>query len=226
MSRSINYSTPITLNVSEESDGVLTTYTFLKTLFLSFFIFSSSNLIAQDWAFELWHEGKIVLESGDTLKGQVKYDLQQDLVQFNIPNKTAEAYSARKVLSFEIFDNTVRKYRLFFSLPYATNTDYKAPVFFELLEEGKITLLGREALEYRTYSNPYFVGSYTRLVLVNKYFFLKENGNIEEFVGKKSDLLAAMGKKADDVEKFMKTNRLRFDEKYDLVRIVDYYNSL
>jgi hypothetical protein len=35
-----------------------------------------------------------------------------------------------------------------------------------------------------------------------------------------------MGKNGDDVEKFIKSNRLRFDEKYDFARIIDYYNSL
>jgi hypothetical protein len=237
MSRSLKNSLPIlslpafsclgerTHPGKSEQDG---DYTLLivRSIFLLLCSFLSLSSIAQQWPFELWHEGKIMLESGDTLKGQVKYDMQQDIVQFNRPNQTAEAYSARKILSFEIFDNTVRRYRLFFSLPYANNTNYKAPIFFELLEEGSMTLLAREALEYRTYNNPYFVGSYTRLVLVNKYFFLKENGNIEEFLGKKNDLLELMGKKADAVEKFIKVNRLQFDEKYDLIKIVDYYNSL
>ncbi len=214
------------LRESKESRLALLVSTYLRIIFLLISIVGSITSHAQEWAFELWHEGKIVLESGDTLKGQVKYDMAQDLVQFNLSNQKAEAYSARKILFFEIFDNTVRKYRLFFSLPYASNTGYKTPVFFELLEEGKMTLLAREALEYRTYSNPYSVGSYTRLVLVNKYFFLKENGNIEEFVGKKNDLLELMGKKVDHVEKFIKVNKLKFDEKYDLIKIVDYYNSL
>lgn len=181
---------------------------------------------AQDWAFELWHEGKVVLESGDTLRGQVKYDLQQDLIQYKAGQSVAEALTARKVIYFEIFDNTVRKYRQFFSLPYSTTTNYKAPVFFELLRDGKITLLCRELLEYKTFSSPYMVGSYTRLVLTNKYFFLKENGDITEFDGKKATLLAMMGKRGDDVEKFVKMNRLKYDEKYDLARIIEYYNTL
>jgi hypothetical protein len=199
-----------------------------RVFFLSVLLLTKGVPVAhaQQWPFELWHEGKVVLESGDTLRGQVKYDLQQDLIQFNIPNKVAEAYSARKVLFFEIFDNTVRKYRQFFSLPYATNTDYKAPVFFELIEEGKLTLLAREALEYRTYSNPYFIGSYSRLVLVNKYFFLNNRGDIESFSGQKQELLQLMGNQSEKVEKFMRANRLRVDEKYDLARIIEYYNSL
>ena len=186
----------------------------------------SGEVRGQEWAFELWHEGKIVLLEGDTLKGMVKYDMQQDLLQYNFKEQKVEAYSARKVLFFEIFDNTVHRYRQFFALPYTTPTNYRSPVFFELLEEGKMTLLSRESLEYRTYSSPYYIGSYSRLVLVNKYFFMKENGDIVDFTGNKNDLLDLMGKRAEEVEKYIKANRLKLEDKYDFAKIVAYYNSL
>ena len=107
---------------------------------------------AQNWPSELWHQGKIVLMSGDTLRGLIKYDLQQDLVQYTLEDKRTEAFSARKIMFFEIFDETIREYRQFFALPYTTMTGYRAPVFFELLANGKLTLLSRESLEYRTYN--------------------------------------------------------------------------
>lgn len=181
---------------------------------------------AQTFPSDLWHEGKIVLLEGDTLRGSIKYDLQQDLVQYAVANERTVAYSSRKVLFFEIYDNTIRRYRLFFALPFSTTAGYKAPVFFELLEEGKMTLLSRESVEYRTYNSPYYMGSYSRLVLVFKYFFLDENGNITQFEGNKNDLLNLMNKKSDEVEKYIKANRLRYDDKYDFARIVAYYNSL
>ena len=181
---------------------------------------------AQQWPSELWHEGKIVLLEGDTLKGNIKYDLQQDMVQYAYTDKRIDAFTARKVLYFEIFDNTVHKYRQFFALPFSALSTYKTPVFFELLEEGKMTLLARESLEYRSYNSPYYIGSYSRLVLIYKYFFLDETGDIQEFIGNKNDLLELMGRKAEDVERYMKTNRLKFDDKNDLIKIIAYYNSL
>jgi hypothetical protein len=155
-----------------------------------------------------------------------QYDLSQDLVQYNTSDQRIEAFSARKVLFFEIFDVTVNKYRQFFALPYSATSTYRTPTFFELLEEGKMTLLSREALEYRSYSSPYYVGSYTRVTLVYKYFFLDENGDIKEFIGNKNDLLDLMGNKADAVEKYMKANRLNFEDKYEFAKIITYYNSL
>jgi hypothetical protein len=198
----------------------------MRVLLLCIGILFNSAANAQQFAFELWHTGKVVLDTGDTLRGLIKYDLDKDIVQIQANNKL-ESYTARKVLLFEIFDETVKRYRNFYSLPYALAGQYKAPVFFELLQEGKLTVLCREVLEYRTTSSPYyFYGSYTRLVLVYKYFVLRENGMIEEFRGKKNDWYEMMPGKAEEVEKFAKQNRLDLDDRYELSRIIEYYNSL
>ena len=196
---------------------------FVASLFFFLFSFTSQ---AQQWAFEMWHEGKIILEAGDTLKGLVKYDMQQDLVQYNNQRGKIEAFTARKILFVEIFDRTVKQYRQFYSLPYSVTGTYKAPVFFELLAEGKLTLLSRESLEYRTYSSPYYFGSYNRLVMVYKFYLLKENGDITEFVGRKSDLLQLMGRKSEAVEGYIRENKLKIEEREDFAKIVQYYNSL
>jgi hypothetical protein len=198
----------------------------MKWVLLLISILVFSNGFAQQFPSEFWHDGKMVLDTGDTLRGTLKYDLQSDLIQIQSGGRN-ESFTARKILFFEIFDTTVKHYRQFYSLPYATSGQYKAPVFFELLEEGKITLLCREAIEYRTYSSPYYYyGSYSRLVLVNKYFLLEESGEIREFNEKKNDWLQLMGNKAEEVQKYAKTNRLDFNDKGELSKIIAYYNSL
>jgi hypothetical protein len=196
--------------------------------FIATLILTMAGILAhaQPWPFELWHDGKVVLTEGDTLKGRVKYDFQKDLVLLDEGYRQPEVYTARKVVFYEIFDETAHRYRQFYALPYGINGDYKAPVFFELLQEGKITLLSREFLETRNYSSPYGMGSYPRVILSNKYFFLKETGDIEEFNGTKNDLLNAMGKRGDEVEDYIRANHLRFEDKSDFARIVAYYNSL
>jgi len=95
-----------------------------------------------------------------------------------------------------------------------------------LLEEGKMTLLSRDILEYKTYNSYYSYGGFTRLVETSYFFFLKEDGSIEAFRGNKNDFVSTMGNQRKAVEKYIRTNRLDFDEKYDVARIVAYYNSL
>ncbi len=186
----------------------------------------SGVALGQQFPFEYWHDGKVVLENGDTLQGSIKYDLQSDLVQFSRGNKL-ESYTARKITFFEIFDQTVKRYRQFYTIPYAVSGAYKAPVLFELLTEGKMTLLCRESVEYRSYSNSFYsYGMSTRLVLVYHYFLLKENGSIEPFDGKRADLVRLMGDKGQLVEKYMKSNKLDLTDRNEFVQIVQYYNSL
>ncbi len=175
--------------------------------------------------FEIWYEGKVVISSGDTLKGFVKYDLQQDIVQFTDKRDVA-LYTAQKVLFFEIFDESISRYRRFFTLPYSTTAGYRTPVIFELLEEGKLTLLAREYLEYRRYSSPYMLGSYSQPVLDHKFFFFDEHGEIKEFSGGKNDLFEMMGTRAPQVEDFVRENRLKLDNKLDFSRTVEFYNSM
>ncbi|HWA35772.1 MAG TPA: hypothetical protein VG737_16630 [Cyclobacteriaceae bacterium] len=192
-------------------------------VFICFLVAASAH--AQRFPFEFWHEGKIVLEEGDTLRGNIKYDLQSDLLQYEKDNKLG-SYTARKVVYFDIFDKTAKRYRYFYSLPYAALGAYKAPVFFELLAEGKLTLLCRESVELRSYpSSFYYYGSTNRMVLVYKYFFLNPQGMIEPFTGKRNDLIAMMGNEGPAVEKYMKTNRLSLDSKYEFSQIIEYYNS-
>ncbi len=185
----------------------------------------STVTAGQEFPFELWHDGMVVLLEGDTLAGNIKYDMQSDIVMFSV-NEKIQTLSARKLAYFEIFDGTIKEYRRFYALPYSSIGSYRTPIFFELLAEGKLTLLSRESVEYRT-NNSYFYyySTYTRRVLVNRYYFLRENGGIEEFKGSKADLLQLMGRASDEVADYMKENKLKHDDKADLAKAVRYYNS-
>lgn len=198
----------------------------MRKVFVCLVLVITSLSAKAQWAFELWHEGKVVLATGDTLRGQVKYDLQQDIIQFTDKRGTVEAFSARKVLVCEIFDTTVGSYRQFYSLPYTATSGYRTPVFFELIAEGKLTVLSREKLENQTTTSPYYYGSFSRTVLVNKYFMLKENGDIVDFSTRKNDFLQLVGRHADIMNGFMKDNKLQLDDKKELAQIINYYNSL
>ena len=176
---------------------------------------------------ELWHEGKVVLLTGDTLKGAIKYDLNRDIIQLN-DARTIEAYTARKVLYFNIFDETINNYRQFYALPYNVTPDYKTPIFFEVLLEGVLTLLAREFITIQTtsYGPTAMSGSFSRRVLAYKYYFLNDLGNIVEYKKSKKELLDYMRHYDNEIKDFVKRNRLKYDEKQDLIYIVEYYNSL
>ncbi len=182
---------------------------------------------AQDFPSEIFHEGKLILESGDTLKGAIKYDLEQNLIQLKYKGKI-HATSAGEMLYFEIFDKKQEKYRQFYVVPYGANSNYKSPHFFELLYQGDLSLLAREYVRSENVgSNWGYYGSYTRAVLdYSLYFFSKDAQQIIPFNKKKGDLLTIMSKRSGEIKKFMKEHRLKADDIADVVQITIEYNKL
>jgi hypothetical protein len=199
----------------------------MRLLFVIGLLSFVNAVSAQRWSFEYWHQGKVVLDAGDTLKGKIKYELDKDLIQLDV-NGSLQSLTSRKVVFYEIFDAVTNRYRQFYSVPYSPNGGYKSPTFFELLSEGKLTLLAREALENRSYNTGYYgYGSISRIVLVDKYFVLDDKGNINPFSEKKrNELLELMKLREDEVRKFMRSNNINLEHRPDVVRTFNYYNSL
>ena len=197
----------------------------LRCLVTLLFIFLVTSSFAQRFPFDYWYDGKVVTEAGDTLKGKIKYDPQNDLIQLGIGSRY-ESFTARKVIYYELTDAANKSFRRFYALPYAPSGDYKVPVFFELLTEGKCTLLSREALEQVNVNSFYYYGGGSRVILVYRYFVLKEDGVIERMGRDRDDFMGLMDDRYDEMRRYIKTNRLNLERHGDLVRSIRYYNSL
>lgn len=182
---------------------------------------------AQEFPSEIWHEGKAVLASGDTLFGSIKYSMDNDLIQIDI-NNTVQTYSSRKFAYFEIFDVTVDNFRHFYALPYNIKPNYKIPILFEVLYEGPMALLARESIVLETVPqfNYSYRSNYTRKKLTYEYYFLEQGSEIVRYSGKKNDLIYIFRKQSAKVKKFMKKNKLHHDRRNDLIKITTYYNNL
>ncbi len=187
----------------------------------------SFRIGAQDFPSEIWHEGKAVLASGDTLVGSIKYSIETDLIQVDI-NNTVQTYSTRKIAYFEIFDETVDNFRHFYALPYNIKPNYKIPILFEVLYEGPMALLAREMIVLETVPqfNYSYGSSFTRRKLTYEYYFLPQGSEIVRYSGKKNDLIYIMRKKTAQIKKFVKKNKLHHDRRIDLIKITTYYNNL
>ena len=206
-----------------------------KLFIIIFFSGLSLSGFSQDFPSEMWHKGKLVLLSEDTIVGRLKYDLQNDAVQINVQN-VLQTYSARKILYFEIFDETIESYRHFYALPYNVQRNYQVPLLFEVLYEGHLSLLCREEIvtesvpqyNYYPYSNygnsPYYNQSRARLNY--KYYFLDEQGGIQDYRMKKNELMKFFKKYQQQVKQYIKKNNLKHDRMRDLVRVTAYYNAL
>lgn len=183
---------------------------------------------SQRFSSEVFHDGFMVTAEKDTLKGEIKYDLEANILTIIYKKKT-KTFSSHKVFYFELFDQVLNNYRQFYSIPYNVNFDYKIPVFFEVVYEGRLSLLRREQIitqNINTTSAYWGGGTTSQLVIRYTYYFLDEKGNITYYNGRKKELLRYMADKQSDVKQFIKQNKLDTDEMADLVRITAFYNSI
>ena len=183
---------------------------------------------------QIWHKGSLVLTDGTAYSGLLKYDLVTNLLQ--LQNETVITFTASNVSSFDIYDETYGGIRKFYSLPYALNGDYQTPVFFEILTQGEhIALLCREyiATDSRGMNswgtmgmNPFWgPQNMTGFRLAFTYYFLK-NGGLEKYSGKKNELFDMLPGFDEELQLYMRKNRLEHDKRGDLLRITAYYNEL
>lgn len=189
---------------------------------------TAGQLTAQRFSSEVWHNGEIVLLDGDTLTGRVMYNMESQIVQFSNNNETIQTYSPRKLLSFDLYDEILGSYRVFYVLPFEADGHNTTPYIFEVLFMGeRISLLRTEKVETVVRSTPYiYGGSYSTIEQVYTYFFVKPGGEIKAFDGKKSSLLRIMGDRSSQIRQYIKDNNMNLDRVSDLMKICSYYNSL
>lgn len=100
--------------------------------------------------------------------------------------------------------------------------------FVELVAGGRISLVEFTKLNIikPNYNEALSVGSKdTKLVKTSQYYVVKGN-TLFPLTTSKKKVLDALADRADDVEKFIKTNSLNLKSRTDLAKVFEYYNNL
>ncbi|TAF64009.1 MAG: hypothetical protein EAZ55_12375 [Cytophagales bacterium] len=205
--------------------------------------YNTHKALAQSFAEEYWNNGEVTLqedEGSTVLKGKIKYNLSENLVQFIDENGNIQTLTARKVLFFKFNDAKNMVERQFYTLPYTlnVNSDYKTPIFFELLLEGQpYSLLCREKLITQTVQNPNYPYSpygintpfLTQNVIKNDYFLLNfyDDGSyrLKPFEDRKT-LMLVLADREEQIKEHIKVNKLQPEIKSHVISIITYYNSI
>lgn len=216
----------------------------IKKLFIIILISSLfTNAFSQDLSTDVWHKGTIVLKTNDTLRGVIKYNIEDNILQYRYSNKMI-TLSPNKIISFYFYDELIKSNRYFRSLEYSPYSSYKPEMFFEVLVVGKLSLLAREYISYETRmmndpfltNDPYYnmysnsATNYVtrRVVNYNFYFFDhgSKNENVVLYREKKKDLYRLMDDKEDEIKEFIKDRKILYNTRKGLSVITEYYNSI
>jgi len=192
------------------------------------------NVVGDPYLDSTWHAGSIKLfqkigppgKEGDSIGVvPIRLDLWANDIEIKIPNaKEIRAVSGRQVRFFFVEG---AEQRIFMNVAQFKSED-KIEGFVELIKSGRISLVEHIKLNIikPTYNEALGTGSKdTKITKSHQYYAVKGNTLFEIGTSKKK-LLAAMADRADDVEKYIKTNDLSLKSRADMANIFTYYSTL
>jgi hypothetical protein len=213
----------------------------VSILFFILIIKASCQTLAEDY----WHDQAfIITENDERISGKIKYDMSKEIVIMQT-STNSQTYSSRNLKSFSFFDRKGNRVRNFVVVPFPKNqSGYEVPSFFELLNDGKkATLLTREYLTsqlnnnnmgygrygYSPYGyNPYGYGTggyYMTYQVKYDFFILKKGNKLKAFKGNKKDIAKILDDNNGKISEYIKKNKLKTNNQYDLIKIFDFYNQ-
>lgn len=175
---------------------------------------------------DFWHGGELDTKSGETLRGTLQYNIEENTVVIRIGDGTTRSFTPNTADAFQFTDALTGQQRIFYALPYAAPKmrGYAQPIFFELLSEGEWNLLCQEKLEnrYNSYYDPYLLmpRSYAVTVLVFQYFLMDRQGNIQPLSATIDGLQAAFPQQADALKDWVKDQKLDLTRREDMVLVI------
>ena len=153
------------------------------------------------------NEEGIVITHNDSLTGSVRVDLERNEITLQKGREYKHLY-ARDIK--KVILKTMDK--AYVSAPFGLNEEY---FLFELLSEGKVMLLFREAMKLSRYDETTYPP-----------FFVKIGPSVYSFGGDKRQLYEIVGEKKSDVKSFIKDNNIDLEVREDLIKLFNYYNHL
>lgn len=216
-----------------------------KIIFIVFFL-CPIIANAQYFAENQWHEGRVLLSTGDTVTGSLKFALKDEIVQLQVGN-VLQTFTSRKALHYAFFDKNENRERIFYALPFEKTPNYESPTFFEVLLQGKpMTILGREILVQNTqYMNngmgpmgmggmgmgPMGMGGMRGTPFITysvkmEFYFMYADGRIKTFDGSKKRLLFLLKDKEREIKTYLKQHNIKLNKPQEMARVVSYYNQI
>ncbi len=191
---------------------------------------SLAHTHAQTLLRDRWQKGRVVLSERDTLKGQINYDPDTDILRINVQN-TVKTFSPQRVLAFDFYDSQRDEVRTFHTFRYGAYSNYETPVFFETALDGEpLSVLLRETVRLETmpvydpFMHRSFFGQQMRVVA--ELYIKNERDKIRKYGGNRRELMNLLRPYQQEIRRYMKANRFKHSNGDHVIRIVRYYNDL
>jgi hypothetical protein len=195
---------------------------------------AKGDVVGDPYLDSAWQKGNIKLlrkigppgREGDSISNvSLRLDLWANELEIKVDNEKDIRVVGADMIALFTF-NTPSE-RVFVNTK-GFNCEDELKGFIEIIEAGRLSLLAYTKLNIikPTYNEAMNTGSKDTKISKNNQFYYLKGLTLYRLGSTKKKLLEAMPDRADDIEKFLKTNDLSLKNREDLGKIFAYYNSL
>jgi hypothetical protein len=174
-----------------------------------------------------WSKGTITLSNKKKYERiSVKLNLHTDDVLFIAEDTKNEMIALKgSVLEIEVSDPEKNDKLVLFRSGYPSVQSNSQKTYYNVLVDGRVSLL-KQIKKTIIEEKPFNSASVIQKYKTEKFYFLFVNNSMALLKKKKDDLLNLLSAQKEKVDAFINTNKLNVKSDDDLVRIVEFYNSL
>ncbi|HPF51856.1 MAG TPA: hypothetical protein PK335_09800 [Draconibacterium sp.] len=152
----------------------------------------------------------------------LRYNIYNDEIEFETEDKKVAALDAPEVVEKVTFGNYTMEY-----IPFEVAKKVKKG-FFEILLKGKASLYARPDVEFHQAKapQPYKDAEPAKFIRKADNYYLRFGMEPAVSCGNKKELVESFPEHKNEMEAFIKKNKINVKKEDELKKLVEYYNSL
>jgi hypothetical protein len=186
-------------------------------------ILSKKDVVGTAFLNDTWTNAIVKTQKDEIYKDiKVKYNVLEDLLYF-LGEKDVTMGFVLPIKEFSLLSVNNTSVKVFRS-GFPKISDYGASSFYQVLTEGKILLLKKNIkriAENREYNSAVTV----KEIIDNTKYFLYQAGKMREVKKDKSFILSYFNDK-NEIKDFIANKKIEPKKEEDLIKLVNYYNTL
>jgi hypothetical protein len=186
---------------------------------------SYSNIGGDPYLFKDFHQGKMILKTGETYPLDMRFDIYANAMHFKYKNELFVLTYPEKTTSI-IIDTLRFFYSGYLKAPGGGSSGESS--YFILKTDGKCKLLIKKNIRIQDAepAKPFQDAKPVKFILTNDTYYLKLKDESAVRIRNEKDLLSFLGDQKASLSQFIKSNKFSVNNIEDLSRIVAFYNGL
>lgn len=186
-------------------------------------VLTESDIEGSPYLNDEFIEGAVFTTSKTKYVGlPLRYNIFNDQIEFRLEDGSVQVMTVPEVLEKVEFGETILEYSIYSNLKKVKRG------FFVVLEKGSASLYSRPMVNFEEAKKP---GAYSeakppRFIRRPDEYYIRIGKEPAELISNKKDLEGLFTDHSEEMQEYFRKNKIKTNRTEDLIKVVQYYNSL